>query len=818
MKALLVDALRSLRARRGATAVAVGGLMLAQTVCLLVGLLALALAATDPGIPEPGRVVMLDFRGNPPGQPSPWFTASPVSFGPMLKERQVPLDLISRSSEEALSVTMQGSLQLVRVLAADPDLVPLMGLKALHGNLLAALNQRDGIAITPELVRKLWGDLPPAQALGRSFNSRGKVYAVAAIIPRADPRNPLGRQDAMVGYARVGVDLVGNIATEEAKQAIFLVNGRVYARLRPGISVGQIGGWMREAFIANPLYAQLPADWKADAKGPREAAYFRGVGLTDLPFEGEGNALRWQLLGALAAASLLLLVLAAFNNMNLQTAHLLQRQRETALRRSLGADGTQLLRLWALETLLPLLASAGGALLLAWWAAPAMANWVGLSPAHPIADPIPAAALLGLAACVAALLPLTLALPAWMALHRPPAPALQGRTASEGPWGRRVRQALLTLQLGGALLLLSMTGVLALQHQHLLQADRGYATHNRLVLSAMVEPGFVPKLDAFVAAIRQHPAIQHWGFSSARPARDTDGQAELHVRDAAPAGGSPHKLMLRLTTVSPGYFDTYGMKLLAGSVLTGSSEGRLVLDAKAARALGFARPQDAIGTLLRGGGGWLQEGQDQRRVVAVIADVKQESARDPAKPQGFLLSDEPQWDLTVHGPDLSALRQALDQIWKAHGPPLLTVIATADEQLAEAYQQEAQLTWMLAAVSLLAVGVAMLGAYALVADTLRRRRTELVLHRLHGAGHRAIARQVAAEFVAPLTIAAALGLPLAAWLGHLYLSDFVDRIDPASGLALPLAAASAATLAITALAALRHVRLALALRPIEALQ
>jgi len=239
MKALLVDALRSLRARRGATAVAVGGLMLAQTVCLLVGLLALALAATDPGIPEPGRVVMLDFRGNPPGQPSPWFTASPVSFGPMLKERQVPLDLISRSSEEALSVTMQGSLQLVRVLAADPDLVPLMGLKALHGNLLAALNQRDGIAITPELVRKLWGDLPPAQALGRSFNSRGKVYAVAAIIPRADPRNPLGRQDAMVGYARVGVDLVGNIATEEAKQAIFLVNGRVYAGCGPASVSGR---------------------------------------------------------------------------------------------------------------------------------------------------------------------------------------------------------------------------------------------------------------------------------------------------------------------------------------------------------------------------------------------------------------------------------------------------------------------------------------------------------------------------------------------------------------------------------------------------
>lgn len=818
MKALLIDALRGLRARSGATAVAVTGLMLAQTVCLLVGLLALALAATDPGVTDPERVVMLDFKGNPPGQPSPWFTASPVSFGPMLKERQVPLDLISRSSEEALTVQMQGSLQLVRVLAADPELVPLMGLKALHGDLSSALKQRDGIAITPELVRKLWGDLPPAQALGRSFDSRGKVYTVAAIIPRADPRNPLGRQDAMVSYARVGVDLVGNIANEEDLRAIYRINGRVYARLRPGASVEQVGGWMREAFMANPLHAQLPADWKADAKGPREAAYFRGVALTELPFEGDDNQLRWQLLGALGAASLLLLLLAAFNNMNLLTAGLLQRQRETALRRSLGADGAQLLRLWGLETLLPLLASAAGALLLGWLVAPAMANWVGLSPDHPLADPLPPAALLGLAVCVALLLPLTLALPAWMALRRPPAPALQGRTASEGPWGRRVRQGLLTLQLGGALMLLSLTGVLALQHQHLLHADRGFDTHNRLVLSAMVEPGFIPKLDAFVAAVRQHPAIQHWGFSTARPARDTEGQTELHVRDGEQPGAEPHKQLLRMTTVSPGYFDTYGMKLLAGSVATGSGDGRLVLDAKAARALGFARPQDAIGAQLRGGGGWMQEGQALRRVVAVIGDVKQESARAPARPQGFPLSDEPQWDLTVHGPDVPAMRQALEQIWKTHGPPLLTVIATADEQRAEAYQQEALLTAMLAVVALLAVGVAMLGAYALVADTLRRRRTELVLRRLHGAGHRAIAVEVAAEFAAPLALAATVGLPLAAWIGESYLNDFVDRVDALGGLVLPLAMASLLTLAVTALTALRHVRLALALRPIEALQ
>lgn len=809
-KTLLLDAMRGLNSRRGPTVVAAGGLMLAMTACLLIALLAIALSSPDPAIPNPERVVLLDFKGNPPGQSNSWFTASPLSFAAMLKERQVPLDLISRVGANGLDISNQGRLQPAYLLLADPDLVPLLGLKALRGDLRATLTQRDGIAITVGLVRKLWGELPPQQALGRRLDARGTFYTVTAVIPNTDPRTPFWDANPMVGdaMAMVGYESQGNLQSDEQRKAIYLVNGRVFARLRPGISVDQVGGWMRDAFVANPLYAKLPAEWKAG----REAAYFRGLTLTQLPFEGADNELRWQLLGAAAAAGALLLMLAALNCMNLQTANLLQRQRETALRRSLGADGAQLLQLWGAEVLLPLLFAAAGALLLAWWLAPAVANWMGLSPAYPVADPLPPRALLGLSVTVLVLLPLTLSLPAWMALRRAPAPALQGRTAGEGPWGKRVRQGLLTLQLGGALLLLSLAGVLAVQQQHLLHANRGYDTHNRLWLGVMVNPDLVPNMDEFLAALGRHPAVRSWAFSGGRPARDTEGRMEVHV------GASEHRAVLRLTTVSPSFFDTYGMTLLAGGPQLGSGEVHMVIDAKAVQLLGFANPQAAVGELLRGGGGFLQEGTELRRVAAVVKDVKLESARDPAMPQGFLLSDKPQWDLTIYGgPDLATLRQAVEATWKAHGPPLVYDIQSADEQRAALYRQEQQLTTMLGAIALLAVGVAMLGAYALVADTLRRRRTELVLRRVHGAGHVDIARQVAAEFAAPLLVAAAAALPIAAWLGQRYLSGFVDRVGSMTGLVLPMLAASAATLFITALAALRHVRQALALQPIEAL-
>jgi putative ABC transport system permease protein len=305
----------------------------------------------------------------------------------------------------------------------------------------------------------------------------------------------------------------------------------------------------------------------------------------------------------------------------------------------------------------------------------------------------------------------------------------------------------------------------------------------------------------------------HWAMSDLRPARDTSGgQQELIVSP------SRHKQVLRLSSVSPGFFETWGMTILAGQPRVSQGEKTLVIDAKAARLLGFTSPQAAVGAQLSGGGGFLQEGEELRRVVAVVKDVKLESARDPALPQGFILTDKPQWDLSIHGTDMAALRRAVEELWAAHGPKLPHVVETADEQRGEVYRQEAQFTALLAAVALLAVGVAMLGAYALVADTLRRRRTELVLRRLHGAGNHAIAAQVAVEFALPLLVATAAALPLAAWLGERYLAGFVERVDAGMGLVLPLAAAATATLLITVLAAARHLRQALALQPVEALQ
>ena len=90
----------------------------------------------------------------------------------------------------------------------------------------------------------------------------------------------------------------------------------------------------------------------------------------------------------------------------------------------------------------------------------------------------------------------------------------------------------------------------------------------------------------------------------------------------------------------------------------------------------------------------------------------------------------------------------------------------------------------------------------------------VVVRKLYGAGRARIAALPAREFAPLLVIAAALGLPLAAWLAHAWLANFVER-SLAACLALPLTLV--ALVAMTALAATRHALIAMNMRPTQAL-
>jgi predicted lysophospholipase L1 biosynthesis ABC-type transport system permease subunit len=122
---------------------------------------------------------------------------------------------------------------------------------------------------------------------------------------------------------------------------------------------------------------------------------------------------------------------------------------------------------------------------------------------------------------------------------------------------------------------------------------------------------------------------------------------------------------------------------------------------------------------------------------------------------------------------------------------------------------------MLATSSLIAVALASCGIYVLSAYSVQRRRKEIVLRKLHGAGKAAIAHLVGREFVALIGAGAALGLPVAAIAMQRYLAGYVEQAPMGWW---PLVAALGVSAIVALAATARHTLAALRISPSLALQ
>jgi hypothetical protein len=324
-------------------------------------------------------------------------------------------------------------------------------------------------------------------------------------------------------------------------------------------------------------------------------------------------------------------------------------------------------------------------------------------------------------------------------------------------------------------------------------------------------------------ALSHEPGVEGLAWSMDVPGRSMDKTYQTVGRGP----GSPI-LDANVMSVDIDFFDVYGVHFVGGrprapaaAAATASAasapraERLVVLDAATARQLGFATPQAAVDQLIFSGGDYHTPGKDPMRIVAVASDIRLEDAREVARPHVFEISSQPQAVLTLKGPDMARLQQALARVWPRMFPDDALDPMTAAEAIALPYQREHRFAQVALATTAIALLLSAFGVYALAAWTVRRSAREIVVRKLYGAGRARIAGLLAREFAPLLAGAAVLGLPLAGWLAHAWLQNFTER---SLDVLWVLPAALLALLATTTLAALRHARLAMAMRPAQALR
>jgi putative ABC transport system permease protein len=508
----------------------------------------------------------------------------------------------------------------------------------------------------------------------------------------------------------------------------------------------------------------------------------------------------------------LVLLISCVNLANLTLARGFARQREVAIRLAIGASRQRIGRQLLTESLLLSVAgTAAGALFAAAsvpFASSAMPDVnsllrgetgglmrVGASMLDVDATVVIAA--VGLAVVTAALFGL---IPAWQAGRGDVAITMKSAIDANLPTGSRgftLRNGLVVAEVSLALVMLVCAGLMVTSLIRLSQTDLGFRPNDVVTFQfALPHESYPPQrsllfVEELLSKLEARSEIEAAAFGHCSPVTGpcNGTRASFPERPPVPPSSNP---IVGVTWVSPDFFDTLGVRLVRGRAFNNHDRQDqpkvVVVNETAAKQLW--PNEDPIGRRIGLGQGGFRDGAE---VIGVVADVRYRAVETPPGPDVYipvLQSPRSEGVLFVRSRvATSALVPTIRQELASLDRDLpLSDVKTMDERYGEATWRTWTMSMLLSIFAGLALVLALVGVFAVLAQSVAQRTREIGVRVALGASPRDIRRLVwgRASTIAAVGVAIGLG---AAWIASRWLSAFlyeVEANDPA--VLLPTAA------------------------------
>ena len=673
----------------------------------------------------------------------------------------------------------------------DGNLLDILQFPLLKGNRETALNQAGTIVLTESEARKYFGSEDPmGQTLTLSSRGQQVDYRVTGIL--ADlPKNSHFAAKMIARY---------DPQSYWADQREFMTqwgwqSGWVYLKLRPGADADAINAQM-EAFEKRNIPDQV---FGGQRTNQGDFSEFKLVNIADVHL-GEaqeaamtaGNDRRSIITFGVIAA--LILAMACVNFTNLATARASQRAREVALRKVLGANRRQLVTQFMGESVLV----AGLAMLLALafveLALPSFAAFLDADLAMKyfgegglILPIIGLVLLVGAAGGI---------YPAFYLSRFQPAKVLKAnKSAAEAQGSGSLRNILVVAQFAVSIGLIICTAIVYAQTVHARTADPGYKRDGLLQVENVGRREMFPLTETLIRELKQIDGVTNVGRSNIGIATRNNQNTGVQM----PGRNEP--INIGNYSIDTGFFDTMGIKLLAGRLF---DENRpmddsttpfpedeaaeramvergynVVLNELAVRRLGLGTPQAAVGKTIKMITDPEYGGVVNVTIIGVVKDSRFRSIRETIDPIIFRASRIGQnWMLVrYNAADPARVRRDVEAVWKRLAPEVPFDAQFSDEIIGELYAAEDARAQTFAGFAILAVIVACLGLFGLAAFTAERRTKEIGIRKVLGARSQDIVKLLAWQFSKPVIVANLIAWPIAWWVMRDWLNTFDTRID-----------------------------------------
>ncbi|MDP8979235.1 MAG: ABC transporter permease [Acidobacteriota bacterium] len=630
--------------------------------------------------------------------------------------------------------------------------------------------------------------------LGKRLILAGEGYTIVGVMPE--------------GFAAPAIDLWMPAQLPpfvlQARDARFLSG---LGRLKPGLTAGQAQAELSR--VQSELGRQFPATdkgWSASVGDLKEAR------------AGGSKASLSLMFGAVV----LLLLIACANAGGLMLGQLHRRERELAIRGSLGAGRGQLVGVVMREVALLIVCGASLGLAFSIWGVQAIrAVFLNLPRVEEVrldwrallftmAASLLATALVGLA-------------PALQTLRTDLSGRLYHAARSQGRGRRMLQRGLVACQFAVTLVLLLGSGLLIRSYTKLSRVDPGFDTsrvisfhvgaewrENRAALGGMQQ--------RLLAELERVPGVQAAGMTNFLPA--TGGTLRFEaVMEGSSGDSGGGKMQLGERTIGGAYLKTLRMPFLQGGPCPElqtdfNKPAKAIVNHRFVEKYGNGAP--VIGRHLGFGG------SPDSEIVGVIADAKEDGLDAPAYPYAYMCLaagswPDPEYVVRTSG-DPRQIMAAVRQVVHSVAPTRAVFGVTTLQQTIESSLNTPRLSAeVLALFGATALVLAAVGLYSLVMLAVTSQTKEIGVRVALGAGPLRIVRSVIFEAALPVFIGLAAGAALAVFaLNAKPVHSMLFGVEASDALTMLSVIATLALVSI--LAALLPARRAIGIDPVQALR
>ncbi|WP_422858129.1 FtsX-like permease family protein [Flagellimonas sp. S174] len=691
-------------------------------------------------------------------------TSHPTPFAAALKTEVPGIDKITRFvEEEALTIYNEKELGLDAVYV-DGNFFEMFSFPVLQGVRENILTDVSSTVITKSTATKLFGDEHPiGKTVTVLINGKNKPFIVRAV-SADEPENSSIEFDIALPFEK-------HPEYEETKERWNAQYHSVFLQLEESVSAKTFEENSRA--FTNLHYQGASENLKRDGALPNANGNFLQLGLlpvTDMRFvsysKGYVEISRAKVFIVLGVAFLILFI-ACVNFVNMSIAKSAQRLREIGMRKTLGAEKRQLfLQFWG-ESLIVFIISLGTGVLLSFLLKDNFKTLFGTGATFDIL-------LSPIILFIALLLVLVISLivggyPALLLSRLTTVQSLKGKLDSSGK--NHLRDALIVLQFGIAILLISGTFILNEQLDYMRNKDLGYDKEQVLSFPLNGKKDSYDVVNLLREELKNNPNIIAITAADNNLGRGRDGSQSSSVWGFEYKGKNVRTNAL---TVDYDYIKTLGLELKEGrtfDIARESDTQAVLINESMARELEEETPLTAF----------LPAGDSVSfAIIGVVKDYNFQDISKTIEPLTFFLDRERGLTyayVKVASSNMADSFTSIENAFKKIEPNAEFLGSFLDENIDRTFRREKTMAALITSGSIIAILLSCVGLFAMSMLITNQRTKEIGVRKVIGASVASVTYLLTKDYLKLVLMAFVIATPVAWWFANEWLQDYANRID-----------------------------------------